>query len=115
MDKHCQQHDHSGSFMNGFLMGAIIGAAVVFFLFTEKGKKLLETIIAEGSDGFSELQALIQEEMDDEDEDQPVETVSKSVHAADHASREALKHTVTDVLETAPVAPRVKRFFKRAK
>ena len=62
-------HDHGGSgFFNGFLLGAIIGAAVVFFLFTEKGKKLLNTILEEGSEGFGQLQDILDEEFEEEDE-----------------------------------------------
>ena len=120
MDKQCQHHNHGGSFMNGFLMGAIIGAAVVFFLFTEKGKKLLQTIIEEGSEGFSELREFIEEEMDEEDfMDDAVERVSPEEMYTKHADpTEEKPQTIPHVLvsEAITASPhRVKRFFKRTK
>ena len=68
MDGHHHDHHGGSGFFNGFLLGAIIGAAVVFFLFTDKGKKLLNTILEEGSEGFSQLQGILDEEFEEEDE-----------------------------------------------
>jgi len=64
-------HGHGGGFMNGFIFGIIIGAAVVFFLFTDKGKRLLKTITEEGIEGFEDLKDLVGEEMEDEEPEVP--------------------------------------------
>lgn len=62
-------HEHHGHFMNGFMFGLVIGAAVVFFLFTDKGKKLLKTITEEGIEGIEDLKELVGEEMREEEYD----------------------------------------------
>lgn len=61
-------NNSNGSFVNGFLWGAIIGAGVVFLLGTEKGKKLLKTIKEEGLEGVSGLSELVEEYSGDEEE-----------------------------------------------
>lgn len=123
-------HEHSGnSFFNGFLLGAIIGAAVVFFLFTNKGKKLLKTIMEEGSEGFSELKDLIQEEMEEEayDEEEGLQPV-RSLSTVPHTEQSHVEpihplshpHDVHHQGEHhhehhTPTSPVTKRFFKGAK
>lgn len=48
--------DHKGGhFSNGFLLGAIVGAAVVFLTATDKGKKVLKIITDEGLKSLSDL------------------------------------------------------------
>lgn len=44
-----------GKFFNGFLLGLLVGAAVVFLLGTKKGKKLLKAISEEGIDNISNI------------------------------------------------------------
>lgn len=61
-------NNSSGSFVNGFLWGAIIGAGVVFLLGTKKGKGLLKTITEEGLEGVSGLSELVEEYNADEEE-----------------------------------------------
>lgn len=47
-------NNRGGSFFAGFLWGIIIGAALVFFIGTKKGKRLLKVISEEGLE-LSEL------------------------------------------------------------
>lgn len=44
-----------GKFSNGFLLGFLLGAAVVFLLGTKKGKRLLKAISEEGIDNISNI------------------------------------------------------------
>lgn len=44
-----------GNFLSGFLIGALLGAAVVFLLGTKKGKRLLKVISDEGIDNISNI------------------------------------------------------------
>ncbi len=53
-----------GGFFNGFLIGFILGAAVVFLLVTKKGKKLLKIITEEGLDKVSDFEELIEEKLE---------------------------------------------------
>lgn len=118
-------HDHQGGgFMNGFLLGAIIGAAVVFFLFTEKGKKLLKTISEEGIEGFADLKDLVQEEMYENEEEyessydessndreyEEPERLKPIPHHTDHSHVEPIHHH-----ESSPVSSKAKRFFRGIK
>jgi gas vesicle protein len=67
-----QKHGH---FSSGFLLGAIIGAAIVFLLATEKGKKLLKLLTDEGFKNISELIEESELEEDILEEVEPVEEV----------------------------------------
>jgi len=48
-------NQNNGKFFSGFLIGFIVGAAVVFFLGTKKGKRLLKTISEKGINNISNL------------------------------------------------------------
>jgi gas vesicle protein len=86
-----------GNFFSGFIIGALVGAAVVFFLGTKKGKKLLKVISEEGMDNLNNL-----------------------IEKADKAT--GLEEVYEEEIEPAPrkgilkrvaeEAPKVKRFFK---
>lgn len=105
------EHHHSSGFMNGFLFGLIIGAAVVFFLFTDKGKRLLKTITEEGIEGIADIQDLVSDEMDDEEEESYDESEEEPhQQKASHTHVEPL-HDV----ETGQRPSKVKRFFRGIK
>lgn len=60
-------NNRGGSFFAGFLWGIIIGAALVFFLGTKKGKRLLKIISEEGLElseilGADDLEDIIEED-----------------------------------------------------
>lgn len=59
----------SGKFFNGFLLGAALGAGVVFLLGTEKGKKMVRALTDEGFSGL----ANIIEDTEEDFEDEPME------------------------------------------
>ena len=46
---------NNGRFMDGVLIGALIGGAMVFLLGTKKGNKVLKVLTEEGVTGFSNL------------------------------------------------------------
>ena len=76
MEKH--EHQHGSGFGNGFLLGIIVGAALVFFLFTKRGKQLLKVISEEGLAEVEEFKELL--DLDDEEEyyeDMPSESPTK--------------------------------------
>lgn len=85
-------NSNSGSkFINGFLLGALIGAGVVFLLGTKKGKKLLKAISEEGLGNISNiLEEEKVDDIDDLDEDKEVEKV----------------------IPSEEVRPKVRRFFR---
>ena len=77
MDKN--EH-HSSGFGNGFLLGLIVGAALVFFLFTKRGKQLLKIISEEGLAGVEEFKGMLDmEEADEEYEEMPVRAPSRPI------------------------------------
>lgn len=82
---------HGGGFANGFLLGLIVGAAVVFLLATKKGKKILKLISEEG---FDNLANIVEEYVNEDGE--PVETVDG------------------ELKQEADVVKPKKRFFRRA-
>lgn len=86
-----------GKFLNGFLLGALIGAGAVFLLTSKKGKELLKTLSEEGLDNISELLQQEDQIVDDEDE---VESEKKESNGQEGHPQEINKK------------PLVKRFFR---
>ncbi|MDO8461199.1 MAG: hypothetical protein Q7S38_02015 [bacterium] len=87
-----------GGFFNGFLVGFILGAAVIFCLFTKKGKKLLKTLTEEGLDKVSDIEELLEEKFEEPAKESP----------KTHTNGEAKMSSST--FNTVASAPR--RFFK---
>jgi hypothetical protein len=102
MDEH--KH-HGGGFFNGFVLGLIIGAGLVFLFGTSKGKRVLQMLLdqVEENTAISELLEMPEDEEDDyvmdAHDEEPVEE-HKHVHEVEESTR--------------PVA-KVKRFFRGSK
>lgn len=92
-----------GGFFNGFLVGFILGAAVVFLLVTKKGKKLLKTLTEEGLDKVSNIEELL-EEKDEESEVQKVIKPKKHTNGESKIPTSAFKN----------IASTGRRFFRRS-
>lgn len=72
MNNHEKHHEGGGGkFFNGFLFGALIGAGAVYLLGTEKGKKILNTITEYGLEGITEVDDMLEEEMEEEELTKP--------------------------------------------
>lgn len=80
-----------GKFFNGFLLGLLIGAAIVFLLGTKKGKRILKSLSEGGADKISN----ILEEVESEDEIEDEAIVEKTITPAEEESR-----------------PKIRRFFR---
>ncbi len=89
-------------FFEGFLWGAIIGGAVVYFLSTKGGKKILKTLTEEG---LGNLADLMEEGVEEYEE---VEEISGEDNAP---SGNGVKEKVEKVKEDKPSVR--KRFFRR--
>ncbi len=87
----------SNNFFSGFLLGFLVGSAVVFLLGTKKGKKLLKTISEKGLDNISN----VLEEAD--------KTADLEAHEED--GEVAPKREIT-VKETVEEKPKVRRYFR---
>lgn len=100
-----EQHHHgSGGFVNGFVLGLLVGAGLVFLFGTSKGKRVLQMLLdqVEENTAISELLEMPEdEELEEEEMEEP--SLEKSV-AEEPKSAEAKSHPVT----------KVKRFFKSA-
>ena len=61
-------HNHrQNGFGSGFILGIIVGAALVFLLGIKKGKKLLKIITEEGLEGVSTLEGLFEDDFEEEE------------------------------------------------
>lgn len=87
-----------GKFLNGFLLGALIGAGAVFLLTSKKGKELLKTLSEEGLDNISEL--LREEDQVVNDEEDKLGQEKKEPNGEEGHAQEINKK------------PLVKRFFR---
>lgn len=103
-------NNNSNKFLNGFLLGALIGGGIVFLLNSKKGKKILKIISEGGLDNISDLLSK-QEELvtDDEDEEFVEDKESNS-----SKSQNTIKHTNGETKQNpeSEKKPLVKRFFR---
>ncbi len=92
----------SSHFSSGFLLGAIIGAAIVFLVGTEKGKKVLKLIADEGLRNITEY--IEEDDLSDEilEEVEPVDEVIENTEDKKEEKNPQVKKTK-------------KRFFRRVK
>jgi hypothetical protein len=87
-----------GNFLSAFIIGALIGAAVVFFLGTKRGKKILKIISEKGIDNVSTLLREAEKTIDlDETSEEEEPFLQKKIIA---------KEKVTEEM------PKTRRFFK---
>jgi len=93
-----ENNNGGNKFLNGFLLGALIGAGAVFLLSSKKGKHLLKTLSEEGLDNISEL--LRQEDQIVGDEENELEQEKKEPNGEEGHAQEINKK------------PLVKRFFR---
>jgi len=56
---------HESKFFNGFLLGLIVGGAIVFLLATKKGKRILKLISEEGLDNLTNILENYEEKEDE--------------------------------------------------
>ena len=104
------EHEHKGGFLNGLILGLLIGAGLVFLFGTNKGKKLLQMLLdqVEENTELSELLEMPEEEEEMvgiEEEPEYAETPEdKEERATSNIKEEKTQRTVA----------KVKRFFKSA-
>lgn len=101
-----ENNNRSGNnFLSGFLLGALIGAAVVLLLVTKKGKKILKAISEEGEGKISNILNKIEKSVDLEDatlEDEPSFAKASAGKGVSQAKKELIDEN----------RPKVRRFFK---
>ena len=67
--EHLPQHHGSGGFMNGLILGILIGAGLIFLFGTKRGKQVLKAITENGVESLSDLTEILQNtEFEDEEE-----------------------------------------------
>ena len=92
-----------GGFLQGLLVGLIIGGGAVFLLGTEKGKKLLRKITEEGIGDLSELQEFFEDEVkeyQDEKEDEEIKVEKSDIIAKKTTVK---KIHVRPIIKVSPV------------
>lgn len=87
-----------GNFFSGFLLGALIGAAMVFFLGTKKGEKILKAISEKGLNDISNI----------------IEKADKEVNSDEVYEKEEniVPKKQTVIGETIEQKPKTRRFFR---
>jgi len=69
--EHLQHHHGSGGFMNGLILGILIGAGIVFLFGTKRGKQVLKAITENGVESFADLTDILQNTEFEDEEDYP--------------------------------------------
>lgn len=69
---HYDHHETLG-FSNGFILGTLVGASVVFLLGTKKGKSILKTLTENGFESIAGLKDIMDDDFfGDEEENAPL-------------------------------------------
>jgi len=98
MDKN--NNNSNSNFFSGFLLGLLVGGAIVFLLGTEKGKKLLKTISENGLGNNSNI-------FDDVNKSEDSDEATKKPRKENIQKREfAIKEQLIEE------KPRVRRLFR---
>lgn len=110
-DKH---HEHNGGkFFNGLLFGALISAGAFYLLGTEKGKKILKTVTELGLEGITEVDDMVDEEMDGEMEEEELTKPGKKINTEGPEIIETIETIeVVEPKRSNPLHAHAKRIFK---
>lgn len=95
------ENNKGSKFLNGFMIGSLIGAGAVFLLGTKKGKEVLKLISEEGLDNISSI----------------LEKADKSIGLDEvlDDEQEAENNKSNNVQQAETVKkPLIRRFFKRS-
>lgn len=92
---------HNNGFGIGFVLGFMLGAAVVFLFATKKGRKMMQVVMDEGMEKVSKLENAMGEYIDEDFEEMEVE--SAGFADQDNGVESAVKKAVRPV----------RRFFKK--
>ncbi len=106
------QQDTGGKFINGLVVGIVIGATLMFLLSTKKGKKILKMLTEEGLGGVSGIEELL---MDGGDEEVYEEVIEEKESKEQKEEHQANGHTQTHHEQPVHATPRitkVRRFFR---
>lgn len=94
---HCKCSKSSGG--NGFMAGIVVGALIVFLLFTKKGRRILKELSEGGYEAIKDIDVV--KNMGDLDEE-------------DQGSGDVVEEKKTSS-DAMPIKSKVKRFFKGVK
>lgn len=104
-----EQKQHSSGFLNGLLLGFVLGAGLVLLLTTKKGKQVLRTISEDGLDSITdwdELYKKLEKALSEPEDQQPAPKVEPKLIATPviKPDPETVEETVTQqVVSEAPV------------
>lgn len=79
---------HGPGFMNGFFLGIIVGAAIVFLIGTKKGKKILKMLTESGIEGVSDLEEMLSENEESGDYEQEYTAEGEEIQTPQSAKPE---------------------------
>lgn len=106
---------HGNNFLSGFLLGALVGAAIVLLFVTKKGKKILKAISEEGEGKISNILNKIEHSVDLEDvtlEDEPSFASTSAKATVDKKASEGRRKLFAQEEKFVEDRPKVRRFFK---
>src|SRR5680860_4214 len=110
---------HESKFFNGFLLGLIVGGAIVFILATKKGKKILKLISEEGLDNLSNILEKYEEKDEEKTKSKEKVKIAKILDQKDQGDEieetEEFEEEVSKEEEEEKKPRKARRFFKRSK
>ncbi len=109
------QQIRSGSSLNGFVLGLVVGVLITLLFTTKKGRQILQTLTEEGMNKFNEVEDIIRAMEEDgeivdpeEDMDEPLESEMPDKAAVEE------KTPVEKVTHPVRHLPSGHKFFRKA-
>lgn len=105
---------HGNNFFSGFLLGALVGAGIVFLFGTKRGKKILKAISEEGEGKISNILDKIEHSVDLEDEslEDPSFASTSAKATVDKKASEGQGKFFVQEEKFVGDKPKVRRFFR---
>lgn len=100
-------NNHNGNSSNGFVLGLLIGGAIVFLVGTDKGRKILKAITEEGFSELSEIIERAEEKIEEEMEEEEASPIKEKERVEEKVS------TSNGHSASVSSASAKKRFFRR--
>jgi gas vesicle protein len=107
-------HKSGNNFLAGFVLGAVVGAGLVFLVGTKKGKKILKSLSEEGMENISQIleradKAVGMDEFEEDEED-----ASPKTKPSNSNKKQPLSGRLDDIKDEviSTVKPKAKRFFR---
>lgn len=104
-----ENNKSNNNFFSGFLLGALVGAAIALLFVTKKGKKILKAISEEGEGKISKMLNKLEDQVE---LDKDIEDEAPLVDASVKQEKSLVPDESVSKKKIAEDKPKIRRFFR---